>query len=174
MASNLKMTISSEVLAFYLPAIALANGGGIQVSPSSPSVTRDNGTESTQCDLVYFLGAGSVATSATNSYDMAGSLTQPDGTAFLPARLDVIVLKNTGTVTLYVGPHATAGVGFGATGFVKAVGDLVAVHAGQTRVLRASSAGAAVTATTADIIAVENSSSTVVGTYQLGIYGRSV
>lgn len=171
MASTLKILITEQVQATYLPAIALAQGGGLLVSPVSPSVSRDNGTESTQCDRVYWLGDGAVATSTTNSYDCAGSLTQPDGTAFLPARLDLIVLKNTGTVKLYVGPHATNGVGAGE--FTKALGDLVAVHPGQTRVLRAGVSGAVVAGGATDIVAVENPSASVAGAFQLGLYGRS-
>lgn len=171
MASALRITTVEGVTATYTPAVALARGGGLDVGVGPTTSVRENGTESTQCDRVYFNGEATIATSTTTSYDMAGSLEQPDGTAFLPARLDVVAVKNTGTTKLYFGPHATAGVGAGE--LTKALGDLVVVHPGQTRVLRAGVNGAVVTATTADILAVENPSASVVGAYQIGIFGRS-
>lgn len=171
MASSLRIFRSQTLTVGYTPAASGARGGAVECGAGTYSVTRENGTESTQCDRVYYIGGATVAPSTTNSYDAAGSLTQPDGTAFLPARLDYAWIRNTGTVPLYVGPHGTNGCG--ATVFTKALGDLVVCNPGKVVVLEGGVAGAVVAGGSTDIIAVENPSASVAGSYDFGMAGRS-
>jgi hypothetical protein len=112
-----------------------------------------NGILADQADLVYTLKAQSIASAGTLSIDVAGTLTDPFGTAFTPAKLRVVWIysrsNNTTDLTLLGGGAAVPILNTAATTATLRPG-------GMFLTTDSSTTGIPVTATTADIIQIVN------------------
>jgi len=131
-----------------------------------------NGTAVGACDKVWF-GDRTLAGSASEDHDLAGSLTDALGAALTFAKVKLIVVKNTSTtdgVDLSVGP-VTAANGFGIGTFWNAAADK-SICPANGMIFVYDPNGAAVTAGTADLLTcIARAASTT--TYKILIIGTS-
>lgn len=127
-----------------------------------------SGTGASQADKI-FADSRSLNASAAEDLDLAGSLLDPLGAAFTPAKIKGLIIKagadNPGALTL--GGDAASVPLFGA------VNDVMAIPAGATACLIFPGAGIAVTATTGDIIQMAAAATAGTYTYDIIILGTS-
>lgn len=144
------------------------------VSRSAPlsiakSIALTNGTGANQADLVWS-DQRTVTASATDSVDLAGSLTDAFGAALTFTRIKVLVVQAAATNTNNVNVTRPAN---GAPLFL-ASGDGIAVRPGGLFVWACSDAtGVAVTAGTGDLLDFVNSGAGSSVTYDVVIIGAS-
>lgn len=128
-----------------------------------------SGTGADQADRIW-ADSGSIDASTTTTLDLAGALTQPDGSALALAKVKAVIVRNThATQTLTVQRPAANGVPL-----LTAAGDAIPVPAGGLLVLAAPAAAglAAVTAGTGDLLDLVNGAGSAV-TYEIAIIGTS-
>jgi hypothetical protein len=140
--------------------------------------TLTNGTGASQSDKIYILST-TLAGGATLNVDLAGSVTDIYGNTITMARIKVIYLEvttDTAGGPVLLGGHATAAIG----NWVTATPDLdtaqpkVRVRNGGCFLLACTDAtGYAVTATTDDMLTLENESGGTAATYKLVVIGAS-
>ena len=132
-------------------------------------VVLANGTGSGQADKIWW-DTRTVGASATDSLDLAGSLTDPLGAAFTPAKLKAIVVKaySANTNNVVVTRPAANGVPW-----ASAAGDAVPVGPGGVFDLAFPGAGITVTAGTGDLIDIVNSAGGTAVTYDIVLIGTS-
>jgi hypothetical protein len=131
-----------------------------------------NGTSADQCDLA-FSDTRTLAASATEDLDLAGTLAAAlGGTAVFVEVVAVMVTAdaaNTNSVNVGNGTAPVIGGPFGAAG-----ANLISLQPGAVFLwFSPKNPAVAVTATTADILKVANSSSGTGVTYSIVILGRS-
>ncbi len=108
----------------------------------------------------------SIATSANDDIDLAGSLTDAFGQVITMAKVRALVINNkSAAATLTVGPAAASGV----TGFL-GTGEVLPVGAKKILVCN-KSASWTITAGSADRIRVTNNSAVAVATYDIIVVG---
>jgi hypothetical protein len=136
---------------------------GVIPTPVLQYLDLSNGVNDGQIDLLYYKQESGIAASSTTSYDLAGSLTDAEGTVLTFAEIALIYLynrRNTALAYLDLGPHATNGFGRLASsrGFwpadVAADADQGTIVAPLSFVVLYSRAGVPVTAGTGDILRV--------------------
>lgn len=132
------------------------------------------GTGAGQADKVFH-DTRTLAASATEDLDLAGSLLDAYGDAFTPAKIKALIISAaTGNTNNVVVGGVSAGL---STIIQPAATGLVVVRPGATFAVFAGSAdstGYAVTATTADLLHVANSGAGTSVTYDIVIIGTSV
>lgn len=139
----------------------------------SYSVELDNGTAAGQADRV-FADTRTLAASATENLDLAGSLTDALGAAVTFAKVKAIIFKaaDANTNNVIVGGDVTNTFfpmfGLETDSLVLRPGALVALVCGE-----ADAAGYAVTAATADLLKVANSGAGTPVSYDVIIIGTS-
>ena len=137
----------------YRSAVELTTGTGASASDMQWSDTR------------------TLAASATEDLDLAGSLTGPVGTTLTFARIKAIVVKASASNTNDV--QVTRPASNGAPLFM-AAGDGIALSPGETFAWFSPRAtGKAVTAATGDLITITNSAGTTGVTYDVIVIGAS-
>lgn len=139
----------------------------------SQEVDLTNGTSTGQADKAWF-GDRTLAASATENYDLAGTLTDIFGNALTFVKVKYIAVKVTTTtdgVDLSLGP-VTAGNGFGIGTFWNAAADKSIVPAGGFIEMYDPN-GAAVTAATADLLTAINRSGSTGIAFKILIIGTS-
>jgi hypothetical protein len=127
------------------------------------------GTSADQCDLCY-VARRTIADSGTaDTFDLAGSLTDPMGSTLVFAEVNLFIIWNLHATSIY-------SVGAGSNPFINwvmASGDGVKVRPGGIFCMYApDSTGYAVTAGTGDVVTVATNAGTSV-TYDVLIAGRS-
>ena len=128
-----------------------------------------NGTSDNQADRLYH-SRYAISASTTQSIDLKGSLVDDLGNAFTPAKLRGIVVENraeTSGLDVYVGGNANAVPLFGAAA------DYAIVKPQGRFSLEAPIDGITVTASTGDIIDIENPSGSTAVTVDVWIWGTS-
>ena len=137
----------------YRSAVALTTGTGANASDMQFSDTR------------------TLAASATENLDLAGSLTGPVGTTLTFARIKAVVFKASASNTNAV--QVTRPASNGAPLFM-AAGDGISLAAGDTFAwFSPTAAGVVVTASTGDLIPVTNSAAGTSVTYDVIVIGAS-
>lgn len=133
-----------------------------------------SGTAASQADLMY-ISERTVASDTDDDIDLAGSLADTFGTTITMAEVVAIMVVNgpksgvANTTDLTIGGATSA-----FEGFISADGTIGPIKPGGVFFVAAGDAAGigAVTASTADILRVTNSSGAS-NTYQIGIIGRS-
>lgn len=151
--------------------------------PIQEVLNLTNGVNDGQIDRLYYKQETGMPASTVNSYDLAGSLTDAEGTTITFAEVCLLFVRNRRTTALAyldVGPHATAGFGRLASskGFWPAD---AAADADQGNIVGPGSfmllydkVGVPVTATTIDILRITTSGvSGSTNAWDLLILGRS-
>lgn len=169
-AANLTATVSTNIAATYRGTNDL--GGPVyELSRSLQApIAFSSGTSTYQVDLM-FADQRTLAASATENLDMAGSLADPLGATLTFVKIKAIKIcaarANTNNVVVggaatntFVGPFADAS-------------DKIAVAPGGCALLVAPGAGWTVTASTGDIVLVANSGAGTSVTYDIVILGTS-
>lgn len=182
MATTLASKISYSASGTLAKALGLSTSGSI-----APKISKDltlaNGTSNDQADKIYFT-SGSIALSADLDIDLAGSLTDAYGDALTFAKVKAIIVKNTSdeqdtptAAGLKVGGGDTGdGTNAFDTWITSTAADgseAVLVNAGGAFCLIAPDTGYTVTAATADILRLANTSGTEAVYYELMIIGTS-
>lgn len=135
----------------------------------SAAITLDNGTGANQADKVWS-DTRTVTTGATDSIDVAGSLTDAFGATFTLARVKVIYIKasSSNTTDLQLARPASNGVPL-----FSAVSDAIVIKPGGVFLWATGDATAIpVTAATADLISVINGAGAS-AVYDIVIVGAS-
>jgi len=133
------------------------------------SITLDNGTGANQADKV-FTDTRTVTTGATDSIDLAGSLTDAFGATITLARVKAILVKaaSGNTTDLSIGRPASNGVPM-----FSAVSDAIVIRPGGVFFWAAPDATAiAVTAGTGDLLSIINAAGASAN-YDIVIVGAS-
>lgn len=169
-AATLVATLNVNIVASYrgsndLGAVAFALTDSLQ-----PSIRLDNGTGAGQADLM-FADTRTLAASATENLDLAGSLVDPVGSTLTFVTIKVIkVCAATGnTNNVLIGGAASNTM----LGIFDDATDIVRVKPGGCFIWIAPKVGATVTASTGDILKAANSSSGTSVTYDIIIIGTS-
>lgn len=134
-----------------------------------PQNTLTDGTGADQAKQI-FTDQRTLAASASENLDMAGVLANAFGTTLTFTKIRAIIIRaaSTNTNNVLVGGHATAAL----VGWVSDATDVVVVRPGGIFVITAPDAtGIAVTATTADMLKIANSSSGSSVVYDIVIIG---
>jgi hypothetical protein len=127
----------------------------------SKSVTSGTGADMAN---IYVKKTGTATTTPADALDCSGTSTDDFGVTTAMTEILCVLIKNTGSsVPLIVGGEAGDILQFAADTIVPPDGFLL--------VYTSNAAGMAVTATTADTIAVQTASSTT--TYELSVWGRA-
>lgn len=131
-----------------------------------------SGTTAGNFDKVFF-DERTVASATNDDIDLAASLTTPLGTAFAPAEIVALIVMNKNKAGVANTTNLTVGGGAAAT-IVGLADALPAISPGGMILIVSPDASgiSAVTATTADILRVANSSGAS-NTYQIAIFARS-
>lgn len=128
-----------------------------------------SGTGNNAADLIWS-DERSLNASTTEDLDLSGSLTQPDGSAAVFAKVKAILIEadsaNPSTITIF-------GDANGFVGPLSAATVTLALPANGRLALVAPIAGWAVTAGTGDIIQVANNSGAAAATYRICVIGTS-
>ena len=137
---------------------------------SKTEITLTPGTSANAADLI-FMDTRTIAASSSENLDMAGSLVDPLGATLTFATIKAIYVKaasgNTNNVVVGgAGSNTLLGIFSDAT-------DKIVVKPGGVFLWVAPATGAAVTASTGDILLVANSSSGSSVTYDIVIIGTS-
>lgn len=163
--TRLELKLSSELTA----AFDLASG--TVPLTIAQQFNLPSGTGANQADKVWH-DQRTIAPSATDSLDLAGSLTDPFGTAFTPARIKALFVRAATANANNV--NVTRPASNGVPLFL-AAGDGVPVRPGGVFLWVAPDAtGVAVTAATGDLIDIVNSGAGTSVTYDIVIIGASV
>lgn len=128
------------------------------------------GSGANQVNKVWYAIGRSLAASTAENLDLSGTLTDDFTTAVVFTKIKSIYVFAWGTNggNLQIGGHATAAF---LGPFVDAT-DKIAIHPGGKFVwVSPTAAGAAVTATTADLLKVENMDAGAAGKYDIIIFG---
>jgi len=155
---------------------------GVVPKPFIEKLKFATGTTDGKIDLGHYVSETAIAASTTTSYDLAGVLTDPEGTVKTFAETCLIAIRNnrtTALATLQIGPHATNGHGVlaSARGYWNAAlgaGGGNVVHPNLGWLILYAPDGVPVTGASTDILATITSA--VVGStnaYDLLIFGRS-
>lgn len=162
--------IALSVKAWLQSNVVGNNGGHEFLIDLAANLT--NGTAVGACDKVWF-GDRTLAPSASEDHDLAGTLVDANGATCTFAKIKMIVVKNTSTADnsdLNVGP-VTAANGFGIGSFWNAAADKSICPAGGVLIIYDPN-GAAVTAGTADLLTcIARAAATT--TYKILIIGTS-
>lgn len=137
----------------------------------------DNGTSVGNIDLVYSKRETGIAASTTTVYDLAGSLTDSEGSTITFVEVVLIAIRNLSTDAvdhLEVGPDATNGFGVLSSnlGFWADASDRSIITADSWSVWY-SEAGVPVGAGSTDELAVITPSGSAANTWDILIIGRS-
>ena len=132
------------------------------------TVNLANGTGAGQIDLVYSAKDTAIAASGTLDIDFYGGLTDSAGTTINAAKVKLLVIYNSGTVSITV--KAKAGAVFA---LFSGSTDTLTLKAGDTLCLY-SPTGVTVTNTTADKITITNTSGSTASAHTLLFAGTSV
>lgn len=170
LAATLSASISTQIAATYrgsndLGAPQFTLSAGLQ-----PSIALSTGTGSYQADLL-FSDTRTLAASATENLDLAGGLTDAFGSTltFVTVKAIRICAAAANTNNVVVGGAASNTL----LGVFSDATDKVVVKPGGCFVWAAPKTGAAVTASTGDILLVANSSSGTGVTYDIIVIGTS-
>ena len=153
-------------------ALLTGAAGGLGVAsvkhPLEVAFSITHGTGANQCNRVWTRKEQSLAASTSETWDLAGSLTDSLGTAAVFTALKVIMVRAAATNTnnVVVGNDAAHVLIFGAAT------QSFAVLPGQVMVLTNLSAGGwTVTGTTADLIKITNSGAGTAVVYDIALLG---
>lgn len=135
------------------------------------TVSFTNGAGAGQANLI-FADQRSLAASGSENLDFSGSLTQPDGSAAVFARIKYIYIEaatgNTNNV------QVTQPASNGVPGIFLAAGDGISIKpGGNFEWMDPGATGAAVTASTGDLLTITNSSSGTSITYNIIVIGAA-
>lgn len=129
-----------------------------------------NGTADNQLDTVFTIEVAALATTTTDSYDLSGTLEDGLGNVSVFAKVKIIMIKsldaNVGLLNLD-GTIANAFMAY------QSIASKTIIQPDGSIVLIAPNTGYAVTAGTADILAIENPDATNTAGYELTIIGTS-
>lgn len=167
----LSTTVGLSVVANIVNTLTL--GGSTASLSSTFGTSLANGASAGQANTAYW-ATRTLAASASETLDLAGSLTDPFGVTITFARLKLLVVSAAAanTNTVLVGGAAANAV---ATLF-SAVNDVAVVRPGATLAWIAGSAdttGYAITAGTADVLQVANSGAGTPVTYSIIAIGAA-
>jgi len=168
--SSLNAVITAWVRGTYAGSNDLASVVADFNSLPKTEITLTPGTSSGNADLI-FMDTRTLAASATENLDLAGSLTDPLGATLTFKTIKAIYVKaasaNTNNVVVGgAGSNTLLGIFSDAT-------DKIVVKPGGVFMWVAPATGATVTASTGDILLVANSSSGSSVTYDIVIIGTS-
>lgn len=168
--SSLNAVITAWVRGTYAGTNDLASVTADFNSLPKTEITLTPGTSSGNADLI-FMDTRTLAASATENLDLAGSLTDPLGATLTFVTIKAIYVKaasaNTNNVVVGgAGSNTLLGIFSDAT-------DKIVVKPGGVFMWVAPATGATVTASTGDILLVANSSSGSSVTYDIVIIGTS-
>ena len=168
--SSLNAVITAWVRGTYAGTNDLASVVADFNSLPKTEITLTPGTSSGNADLI-FMDTRTLAASATENLDLAGSLTDPLGATLTFVTIKAIYVKaasaNTNNVVVGgAGSNTLLGIFSDAT-------DKIVVKPGGVFMWVAPATGATVTASTGDILLVANSSSGSSVTYDIVIIGTS-
>ena len=174
MPTSLRTDMTLKLSAILDSGIAgVSAQGEVGAGALNEVVSWTNGTGSNQADRLYY-GERTLATSTSETLDLAGVLADIYGNTLTFAKVHVIAVKNMNTTAakLEIGPNSTNG--FGTNGFWAAANDRDIVNINGGVLVLYSPAGVAVTASTADLLYVNNASAVNALTYRIAILGTSV
>ena len=138
------------------------------------ALTLTSGTGLNQFDKVFF-DERTVASATNDDIDLQGALTTPIGATFLPVEIVAIAIVNKPKLDTTVANTTNLTIGGGSAATIVGLGTALPAIApgGMFMIVSPSTSGiSAVTATTADILRVANSSGAS-ATYQIAVFGRS-
>ena len=136
-----------------------------------PNIVLDNGVAANQADTVYS-ETRTLAASAFNDLDLAGTLVNPLGAAAVFVKVKAIAIKARATNTNNVVLGAAAANGF--IGPFGAATHTIAIPPGGEVVLVAPAAGWTVTPSTGDLLRTTNSGAGTSVVYDIVVIGTSV
>lgn len=166
---SLSATVKSSIDATLSTAPDLATL--IAKISAGKSVAFTDGAGAGQADLI-FADTRTLAASGSESLDFSGSLTQPDGSAAIFARIKYIYIEAAAGNTNNV--QVTQPASNGVPGIFLAAGDGVSIKpGGNFEWMSPDATGAVVTASTGDLIGVANSSSGTSVTYNIVVIGAA-
>lgn len=155
---------------FYKFDAGASFGSAIDQDEGAQLVELANGTAAQQADLVY-RSRRTLAASATENLDLAGSLVDVFGNTLTFVKIKAILIRasvdNTNNVVVGGAASNTFVGGFGAAA------NTYAVPPGGVFLVSAPAGGWTVTAATADILKVANSGGTTGVTYDIVVIGTS-
>jgi hypothetical protein len=165
----LEVTVKSSVLASLTSAPDLTSL--IAKVSAGKSVAFTDGAGAGQANVI-FADTRTLSASANESLDFSGSLTQPNGSAAVFARIKYIYVEaatgNTNNV------QVTQPASNGVPGIFLAASDGVAIKpGGNFEWMSPDASGAVVTASTGDLINIANSGGTTGVTYNIVVVGAA-
>lgn len=175
-----KVVLTVEASQFISAGIA----SGAIPARIAVDLNLSNGTSNGQIDLCYFKTETGKAASGTTAYDLAGTLTNYEGTTLAFAEVCLIAVRNKGTAAanrIQCGPGDDFGVEGSNVGFWSANTWRATVNADYVDgnpnsgswLVMYSHAGVPVTAGTADDFSVFTQSGSSLNTWDILILGRS-
>jgi hypothetical protein len=169
--STLLARLNANVVAVFTGAVTPGETVFRLRAADQPAVELSQGTGASQADLIYS-AERTIAASGSENLDLSGTtLLDPAGTALAFVKVKAILIRaaaaNTNNVV--VGNHATAAF----QGPFDALTDTISIPPGGFFMVTAPVSGWAVTATTADLLKIANSSSGTSVTYDIVIIGTS-
>lgn len=169
-AATLRTTINTSIVASYTGTNDLGSPAFSLSASSQAPIQLTTGTGTNQADLM-FADQRTLAASATENIDVAGSLVDPLGTTltFVTVKAVKICASSANTNNVVVGGAASNGL----LGIFSDATDKIVVKPGGCFVWVAPKAGATVTASTGDILLVANSAGSTSVTYDIIIIGTS-
>ena len=176
MSTNISGKLNLEVQLIEVISSGLKKG----VIPSTilKSINFKTGTTDGKIDLGYYIRESGIAASTTTSYDLAGSLTDTEGTTITFAEIACIAVVNRRTTALAwlaVGPGASNGFGLiaGNKGFWTGTG-VSSIVGPDSFMCLYDEVGVPVVAGTGDVLGIVTSGvSGSTNSYDLIILGRS-
>lgn len=167
-AATLQATIAPSIVATYRGSNDLGSPSYNLSRALQPSIALESGTGSYQANAL-FADQRTLAASTTENLDLAGVLTDPLGSTLTFATVKAIQVcaADGNTNNVVVGGADSAQL----AGVFSDTSDKVVVKPGGCFIWVAPKTGATVTATTADLLQVGNSSSGSAVTYNVVIIG---
>lgn len=169
MANTLTGTIKAALGLTYIgDDITLGTQKGLL--PFANDIVVGSGTGSGQSDLAYW-DTRTLAASTTEDLDLAGGLTSPIGETLTFVEITAIYIKaaSTNGGNIVVGGDASAAF----VGPFADSSDKVNIPAGESFLVTNMATGWTVTATTADLLQIENDDSGAAANYDIVLIGRS-
>ena len=169
-AATLTAQINTAIVATYQGANDLGSPVFNLSQGLQAPIALSSGTGSGAADLL-FADTRTLAASATENLDMAGSLADPFGTTltFVTVKVVKVCAASANTNNVVVGGAGSNTL----LGIFSDASDKIVVKPGGCFVWVAPGTGAAVTASTGDILLMANSSSGTSVTYSIWIVGTS-